>query len=70
MQYFILGKSNFFCQGDDATTLLEHISIPLKISEFSIFKRLCTKQPRIIVIHIHKEVDLFCFVLLQMVASP
>ncbi|ACK91511.1 hypothetical protein BCW_3228 [Bacillus cereus W] len=40
MQYFIFEKSNFFCQVDDGTTLLEHISIPLKISEFSIFKRL------------------------------
>ena len=38
MQYFIFEKSNFFCQVDDGTTLLEHISIPLKISEFSILK--------------------------------
>ena len=38
MQYFIFEKSNFFYQGDGATTLLEHISIPPKISEFSILK--------------------------------
>ncbi|TXS00977.1 hypothetical protein DN390_07635 [Bacillus sp. SH7-1] len=34
------GKSNFFCQGEDATTLIKNISIPIKISEFSNYKRL------------------------------